>query len=45
MYRNAVASVGGGEVSLDVGFDVLSGGCAFYFEQIEHEFRDGIGVG
>ena len=45
MDGNAVASIGGGKVGLNVGFDILSAGGILDFEQIEHEFDDGIGGG
>ena len=44
MHRNAVTPVLCGEVGLDVGFDVLPGGCALNLQQVQHKFGDGVGL-
>jgi hypothetical protein len=45
IHRNAVASVGHGEVGMDISFHVLTGGSVIDVQQVEHKFSDGVGGG
>lgn len=45
MHGNLVTALRRDEVSLEIGFHFLPGGCVLNVQEIEHEFRHSIGLG